>query len=166
MNFLHLVPLFLSATLSIAPIVPGSSASNLREDGAAQELVNRVGNFAASTFKFKATVADDKEGKAGGWQEATTQLEFSDARNGALHTWTCSVKVGMPIRSEKGGTVSPDDAAEATAGSANSASDRVMTRRDEWLLADFCAQFGVELERLVNKKPNIFGAKVMQSKYP
>jgi hypothetical protein len=167
MNFVHLVALLVSATLSTASIAPMSSASDLRAGGAAQELVNRAGNFDAAAFKFKTTtIADDGKDGAGGWQEAATKLEFNDARDGTLHTWTCSIEVGMPIRSQKGGTVSPDDAAEATASAANIASDLVMTRQTKWLPIAFCPEFGTELGKQLNGRPRIFGARVQRSQYP
>jgi hypothetical protein len=136
------------------------------QNSAAEEMQNRVGQFAAAAFTFKVTLADDGKDKAGGWQEASTQLEFSDARDRVLKVWTCSVVVGMPIRSEKGGTVSSDYAAKATAGAANLASDVVITRREEWLPSDFCAQFGVALATYLNAKPKIFGAIVKRSTNP
>ena len=136
------------------------------QNSEAEEMQNRVGQFAAAAFTFKVTLADDGKDQAGGWQEASTQLEFNDARDGVLKVWTCSVVVGMPIRSEKGGTVSADYAAKATAGAANIASDVVMTRRQEWLPSDFCAQFGVALATYLNAKPKIFGAIVKRSTNP
>jgi hypothetical protein len=61
-------------------------------------FVSTRGGFSPAVFKFVTTVPDDGQGKAGGWQEATATLQFSDGRQVPTLLWTCTMRVGMPIR--------------------------------------------------------------------
>jgi hypothetical protein len=119
-----------------------------------------IGSFSRSLFRFRVTVKDDGKAEPGGWQEATTQLNFVDARLLLPKTWSCRVTVGMPLRSSAYGRISTDSAAEMSASVATDASQRVMHRQPEWLTAEFCRAFIIEMKDLFRKNYPGLGAKV------
>lgn len=122
----------------------------------------RLGGFSPDLFKF-VTIIPYKGGVAGGWQEAFAVLKFVDGRQDPAQKWTCSVRVGMPIRSEKQGTISPVQAAVYTADIATDASSVVMHRQPYWLTAEYCFAFHVEMRAQFEKYFRGLGAKVGQN---
>jgi hypothetical protein len=118
------------------------------------------GGFSPSVFKFVTTVPDDGQGKAGGWQEATATLTFSDGRQVPTLMWTCTIRVGMPIRPESYGVISPAVAASMSAAAATTASVAVMHRRPMWIPALYCIHFAKEVELNLKTTWSKLGAKV------
>src|SRR4051812_30442608 len=80
------------------------------------EAAEEIGGFSPSLFAFTTVVADDKEGVAGGWQEAFTTLKFKDLPGTPNpRSWQCRIRVEMPIRSESNGIILPEYAAQISA---------------------------------------------------
>jgi len=110
-----------------------------------------IGSFSPSAFKFATTVPDDGKADPAGWQEASAELNFVDTRSIIPHLWSCRVRVGMPLRTGALGPVSPESAAEMSAGIATEASGTVIHSRPEWLGAEFCVAFKEEMTRLFRR---------------
>lgn len=97
-----------------------------------------IGGFSASLFNFVKTQEDDPALGAGGWQEADATLKFEDGRQNPPAAWTCQIKIGMPLRTEKMGKITPKWAAETSAGMATAASSATMHARASWSSKEFC----------------------------
>jgi hypothetical protein len=120
--------------------------------------------YSPSLFQFVTTIPDPGAGEVGGWQVATTRLNFIDARRLFVpKTWWCVVEVGMPLRTMHDGRIWARYAAQITADIATEASPRVMPRKSQWMQADFCIQFGDEMRRLFVKRYETIGARVEKS---
>ena len=110
---------------------------------------NAIGSYSPSLFKFTTTLMDDGEGAAGGYQEATAPtVKFVDGRQSPPASWTCSVWVGMPVRTEKEGKISPSRAAEIAADVLTIASGVTMKSKPVWIKGAFCAQLEVDMRRV------------------
>lgn len=95
--------------ISTPPDVCGGNCSSggagNNADSSAPDM--QSGGFSPTAFKFVSTIPDDGEGPAGGWQEAFVTLKFFRWVSIFPETWTCSFKVGMPLRTAIRGTISP-----------------------------------------------------------
>lgn len=136
------------------PIAPystggfGDAPGKEPQDAPAPPECNSIGTYDASLFKFSTTVVDDGEGKGGGYREATaTGVKFVDGRQDPPASWTCSVWVGIPIRTEKYGTISADRAAAIAADVLTGTASITMHSRDTWIPALFCAQLGKDMTK-------------------
>jgi hypothetical protein len=107
----------------------------------ADEAVQEIGGFSALSFPFKTTVEDDGADVGGGYQVAQANLKFADGRQTPTMTWTCSFKVGMPLRTARFGKIDPIHAAIITAEVATLSASPVMHSRDVWLPVLFCSKF-------------------------
>ncbi|HEX2568355.1 MAG TPA: hypothetical protein VH877_02270 [Polyangia bacterium] len=125
--------------------------------------LNTGGAFSPSLFHFVATVPDDGKDEGGGWQVATARRNFVDIRGLVPETWSCLVRVGMPLRTEHDGRISPERAAQLTADVATAAAPRTMQRETRWMPVDFCIRFGIEMRTLFAKKYETVGARVEKS---
>lgn len=119
---------------------------------------NMMGGFSTSLFKFKKTQEDD--GVGFGWQEAQPTLKFVDGRQDPIQTWSCTINVGMPLRTVKLGQISAEWAAEASANIATDASSTVMHSKDSWTPGAFCKAFKDEMNKLFGSKHEGLGARV------
>lgn len=116
--------------------------------------------FSPSLFKFKTTLPDDGQDKGGGWQEATATLRFVDARHFIPKTWTCPVKIGMPLRSEKHGKIDPTEAGKIASRVTTAASVTVMRRQTEWPVTDlYCIEWYKEMKEVFRKKYEGLGGR-------
>lgn len=80
----------------------------------------KVPIFKASDFPFVTIVADDGTDKGGGWQEAKANLEFIKVIVPIrVIKWKCPIAIGMPLRTEKMGKISPSLAATMSEGITN-----------------------------------------------
>ncbi len=104
-----------------------------------------MGLFDPSAFVFVTIVADDGEGLAGGWQQSIATLRFVP-EDGA--SWTCTETVGMPLRAEAFGKISPTDAATLTAAFANQAWRKVRKESQDLPSGIFCSTFTAEMVAL------------------
>ena len=117
-----------------------------------------AGSLSASLFKFKQTQEDD--GVGFGWQEAQPTLKFVDGRQEPAAVWSCTINVGMPLRTVKMGKITADWAAETSAEIATAASSAVMHSKDSWTPAAFCKAFKDQMNAVFGKSfPNL-GARV------
>lgn len=108
-----------------------------------------VGTYSSSLFKFTTTLADDGTDVGGGYQEATaSNVKFVDGRQDPPAAWTCKVWVGMPIRTAKHGTISPEKAAEMAADVLTTTATPTMHSRDTWIPALFCSQLGPNMVKV------------------
>ena len=122
-----------------------------------------IGGFSSSLFVFKTIVQDDEPSlPAGGWRVAVATLNFSDGRQEPAQAWTCTVRVGMPLRAEKLGVLSASWAATASAGAATTAGGIVMRMQERWIPASFCIRFTEGLEKVLNSANKGLGAKVQR----
>ncbi|MBK9260184.1 MAG: hypothetical protein IPM54_10150 [Polyangiaceae bacterium] len=119
----------------------------------------QAGGFSPSLFIFVTIVPYDGQGP-GGWQEAVATLKFIDMRHLLPETWTCTIKVGMPIRPRKYGVISPAVAASMSAAAATTASKAVMMRQPKWMAAAYCIQFATEVRVTLNTTWVDLGARV------
>lgn len=117
-----------------------------------------MGGFSASLFKFTKTQEDD--GVGFGWQEAQPTLKFADGRQDPTATWTCTINVGMPLRTGTMGKIAADWAAETSAGIATEASGAVMRSQSSWIPAAFCKTFKDQMNSIFGKRYPNLGARV------
>lgn len=119
--------------------------------------------FDPSIFHFVVVVADDGKEMSGGWQHASAMLKFSDWRHPfAPRFWSCSVGVGMPLRSEVDGRISATQAALITADIATDASIEVMHSQPDWLGEDYCIAFRTKVRQMFGARFPLLGARVTQ----
>ena len=119
-----------------------------------------IGRFSPAAFRFVTTIEDDGKSGGGGWQEASTGLNFVDTRPVIPRIWSCRVTVGVPLRTVALGRVTSEMAAEWSASIATDASKVVMYRQPEWLIAEFCVAFKTEMNRLFSRAHPDLGARV------
>lgn len=101
------------------------SSNGAEPTGEAQQAVG------SKVFRFIVDVDDDGKDKAGGWQKATATLHFVILDLGIpTHHFQCPLVVGMPIRSEREGRISPSRAAFITAEIETEVADAMAARRD------------------------------------
>ncbi|MBK8259517.1 MAG: hypothetical protein IPK82_43525 [Polyangiaceae bacterium] len=84
-----------------------------------------AGAFSAAAFPFATVVPDDGAGESGGWQAATAGLKFVRWTSLFPETWTCTVRVGMPLRTAFYGKISAESAATISANVATQAAAAV-----------------------------------------
>ena len=130
---------------------PGNGA----EDTAPDPL---AGGFSPSVFKFIQIIADDGMDVAGGWQEAAAQLKFFRWTSILPESWSCSIRTGMPLRTEKYGIIFADSAAAKTAQIATDAAHNLAPK--ELLPAVYCKALAMEMMRLFGIKYPQLGARV------
>ena len=123
------------------------------------ELV-RAGAFSDSLFQFVTIVNYDGKSVAGGWQEAIATLRFVDARHLIPQTWTCTIKVGLPVKPENYAVISAAAAARMSAAAATTASTIVMKTRPEWIPALYCIHFATAMQLTLNTTYDRLGARV------
>lgn len=134
------------------PGSPGSSCSPgmiLAEDGLVFSFCGggcndpvciTFGSFSSAAFNFVVIVADDGQGPAGGWQEASSDLKFVRWTHLAPEFWTCHVKVGMAIRTQKDGVVAPSYAAAISAAAATQVSANLKLIDPDMQPGIFCSK--------------------------
>lgn len=121
-----------------------------------------VNGFSSAVFKFTTTVPDDGSGEAGGWQVAAATLKFVRWITLVRETWTCSITVGMPLRTVATGTISAANAATITAGVATQASKTVMGIKPPLPAGIYCLKLKSEMASLfASPQYKPFGAKMM-----
>jgi len=148
------------------PVVPpggtgdnGDAPQRKPQDASNNPPCELIGSYDASLFVFKTTLADDGTDVAGGYQEATAlSVKFVDGRQDPPAAWTCSVWVGMPIRTEKYGTISPQRAAEISAEVLTTTASITMHSRESWVQALFCKQLATDMVTVFGKVYNKLGA--------
>ncbi len=119
--------------------------------------------FDASLFRFSPWVLDDGRGVAGGTQRASALLHFVDTRTSWINPdrWDCRITVSMPIRHRIYGVITPERAAEMSAGVADAASNFVIHSQPKWIAALFCRKFADKMEELFSKAlGGSYGARV------
>lgn len=122
-----------------------------------------VNGFSPSVFKFSTTLPDTGEGEAGGWQVASGTLNFFRWTGWLPESWTCTVTVGMALRTVAHGKVSAETAATVTASVASQASFNAMKIKPELPPGIFCATLKEEMRTLFKQEPlkSHYGARVM-----
>lgn len=118
--------------------------------------------FSTSIFMFTTTVADDGQGDAGGWQVAAATLKFNRWIGVLPENWACQVTIGMPVRAEAYGKISPQQAATITTGVANNASQFVMHNPEGLPPGIFCSRLKPTMQQLFDTQYYLLGAKMMQ----
>ena len=135
--------------LAVAPACGGledtttdqQSPSNPSAGEPVDEAPEEIGGFSAMSFPFKTIVEDDGTDVGGGYQVAQANLSFADSRQTPTMKWTCSFKVGMPLRTARFGRIDAIHAAVITAEVATLSASPVMHSRGVWLLVLFCSKF-------------------------
>jgi len=125
----------------------------------------KVGGFSSDSFVFKTVIADDGKDVAAGWQAAVTTLRFLDWRSVLPKTWTCRMRYEVPLRTARGGPMSPAEAASIMAEVATEASVTAMKSMDSWPVTSlYCIKFQSEMLDIFrnNKKYNWIGARVVR----
>lgn len=115
---------------------------------------NSIGSYSASLFKFTTTLADDGADVGGGYQEATaSSVKFVDGRQDIPASWSCSVWVGMAVRTASYGKISSERAAEIAAEVLTDASTITMRSRPSWVQALFCKQLAENMRIIFKNLP-------------
>jgi hypothetical protein len=130
--------------------------------GQCPSLSGGINGFSASVFNFVTIVADDGMGVAGGWQQSTATLSFYRWTTTILpESWTCTVTVGMPVRTVVYGVVSAKRAANITAGIATTSSFAVTSGTPNLPPGIFCATFKNEMASEFGAQYKGLGARMM-----
>lgn len=136
------------------PLIPGSGGfgeappePQATGDSPPPECVE-IGSYSPSLFKFKTTLADDGTDTGGGYQEATAAVKFVDGRQEPAASWTCSLWVGMPLRTTKHGKISPERAAEFAADALTLAAGATMHSKSSWIQAAFCKKLAENMVKI------------------
>lgn len=131
-------------------------------EGACQHKCVGAGTFSPSVFKFVTVVPDDGTGVAGGWQQAASTLKFIRWISVVPESWTCSIKVGMPLRTGMFGVISAQQAATITAGVATVASKTVMDLKPPLPPGIYCIKLKAEMASMFASPAYTgLGAKMM-----
>jgi hypothetical protein len=93
----HLIALFAIIGLLFAPVPAVAQFS-----------------YPPSLFRFVTIIPDDGQGPAGGYQEARADLRIVDTSPIIPLIYVCPVVVGMGLRTQAHGYISPDEAARVT----------------------------------------------------
>jgi hypothetical protein len=159
---LTLFAMLLASVLSAATLPPSAPFFDAPVPaGDDDDAAGKGASFSPSVFAFKVDVADDGTGEAGGWQKASATLKFFDWRKVLPNFWTCSVTVGVPLRTKERGKLAAGDAASITANIATQASRKVMHTKDEWPVAEqYCGKFRDEMLAIFRQKYTWIGARV------
>ncbi|WP_437959428.1 hypothetical protein WME76_07085 [Sorangium sp. So ce119] len=109
-------------------------------------------------FNFVTIVADD--GTVSGWQEAKANLFFSHNQEGDD---ACVIRIGMPIRSEIWGKISPDRAASISADVTNASARELYENQggEDLPPGIFCDRLKSEMRIRFAKRYDGLGARVM-----
>lgn len=145
-----------------ADLQSSPGAESTTTDEPTEEAREPIGlkDFTPSEFSFVTTVRDDGKGPAGGWQEAKAKLTFIAVTFPPRRwprRWQCPITVGMPLRAEHMGVITPAFAAKISAEVANKSKDFV-----DWQLPSgiFCQKFVEEVRGLVRFRYPKLGARV------
>ena len=149
-----IVPPYGGGDYGEVPPTPQDAADSIPPDCA-----EKMSGFPASLFKFKTTVEDDGEGKAGGYQQARATLMFIDGRQEPAQSWTCAVTIKMPLRTEKYGTISAERAAEIASDVTTIASTIVMHSQDAWQPTLFCGKYQDGMNAIFQKSYKLLGGQ-------
>lgn len=122
-----------------------------------------VNGFAAEVFVFETTVKDDGKDAAGGWQVSGAMLKYARLPSFGIipDTWSCSVVIGMPLRTAVNGIVPPDQAANMSAGIATAASTVLEHGGPKLPPGIFCSKLKPTMQGLWNQVFPTIGAKMM-----
>lgn len=131
------------------------------QDATDPPICNSIGSYSPTLFRFVTTLADDGQGKAGGYQEATAKIGFVDGRQDPPASWSCTITVGMAVRSSVLGVISPQSAASMTANVLTYSSSKTMHSRPEWLQALFCKALAAEMLEEFGEAYGGAGARVV-----
>ncbi|WP_437596127.1 hypothetical protein WMF28_26440 [Sorangium sp. So ce590] len=117
-------------------------------------------SFSRKDFPFGTIVKDDGKDEGGGWQEAKANLPFSKLHNlRPVRRWTCSFRVGMPLRTQRMGRIRPNRAAMLSIGIAEDVARRMNYNLPEGI---FCSRFIDEMRATFKSKYPRLGATVMR----
>ncbi len=111
--------------------------------------------YESKEFPFVVLLDDDGADEGGGWQVARATLPFGE-RNGFIpvYLWNCRLVIGMPLRTERRGSISASAAALYTATVMNEVVDPLLDRRASW--RNQGAVFCIELKNVTKR---MFGIK-------
>jgi hypothetical protein len=126
-----------------------------------EEAPQEIGGFSAMLFPFQTTIEDDGTDVGGGYQVAQTTLSIKDTRQSPTMSWTCSFKVGMPLRTARFGKVDAIHAAIFSAEVATLSAGPVMHSRDVWLPVLFCGKFKEKMFETFKEKFNGLGGGIL-----
>ncbi|WP_437952248.1 hypothetical protein WME98_17050 [Sorangium sp. So ce296] len=115
-------------------------------------------DFDPSVFKFVTIVEDDGEDEGGGWQEARAKLNFSRLTvPRKIASWSCSITIGMPLRTEFLGRIDPIRAAILS----EEITEEVANGMDYKLpQVTFCKMFADTADAAFKSKYPLLGARV------
>lgn len=119
--------------------------------------------YQSKDFAFVVSVQDDGKDDGGGWQTAGNTFHFVE-RNWGIprYRWKCPLAIGMPIRSQLEGRITPSRAALYSAEVANAVVDPLLDSQATWENqgAAFCIELEENLQAMFRLRyPNV-GARV------
>lgn len=118
----------------------------------------QVQGFSASIFKFVTFIPDDGQDEGGGWQEAIATLKFVRWTEVFPEYWSCSVKIGMPLRASGYGAITPGDAALKTSDVATAAGGKL--KPFDYPSGIFCTKLPGEMLLIFKTSYPLLGARV------
>jgi hypothetical protein len=134
-----------------------------RGEAITEEPIGEASEAASSSYVFHQTLPDDGKDEGGGWQEGTATLEFTE-RTGLIssYSYSCPLKVGMPIRAKVPGRISPRFAQQIAVEVTLDAAGNVKDTRSTWVDQGeaFCIQLREEMKRLFKARYPKYGVKV------
>jgi hypothetical protein len=117
-------------------------------------------SFKPSDFPFVTTVPDDGTDKAGGWQVAKVNLEFTRALiPRGVKTWWCPFNIEMPLRTEFMGRVDASRAASLSVEITNSVASGMDYSLPRGI---FCSQFIENVDKAFKSKYPKLGASAVK----
>ncbi|MDC0681529.1 hypothetical protein [Sorangium atrum] len=144
--------------------VAGAGATFLSCSGACSSKCPKPGmahfvwvDFDSSLFTFVTIVPDDGTDKAGGYQQAKTNLNFKHVSSAGTREWSCAVTIKMPLRTEAMGKIDPLRAANLS----EEITEEVASAMDPKLPPGiFCKQFAGAADAAFKFKYMGLGASV------
>jgi hypothetical protein len=122
----------------------------------------QVFRFDPLMFHFITKIPDDGRGEGGGYQEARAVLRIVDSTGSIIlpRIYNCPVVVGMGIRTKTEGVVTPERAAEVTAGVATYVTNRTYHKQKEWVTAQLCNEILAGMQLVFAEHHGGLGARV------
>ena len=117
-------------------------------------------SFTSLEFPFVTTIKDDGTDKGGGYQVAKVNLEFVRMLIPiSITSWWCPFTIGMPLRTEMMGKISP-----ALAASLSEEISVSVARDMDYSLSQgiFCFQFVDKVDAAFKSKYKQLGASAMR----
>jgi hypothetical protein len=141
-----------------------TQAGSTEPTGEAQQATGP--DYQSKDFQFAVVKPDDRKDGGGGWQEAEHIFPFEERALGLFvtYSWTCHIRIGMPIQTVHEGYITKYRAALYSAEIANDVVDELLATRPTWKNqgAAFCIQLRMWMQDEFRKQYPNLGAIINQ----